>query len=282
VEFDIDNVIRDAEERLDSSETEDVEKQEAFGQGPTVLYTTSGLQTMSDSVFPTDITTETYAADSYIYIYERGCSDPETCEGGNPKATGYTWYMAMQIVLANDPSSDNYGMHLGLARGGVAQSPTWYVDWSGYDSATGNPLLGSTGHDMTVQTQRWYRLRVWRLSCNDAGVCVWGAWLQDTVTGEDPFVGAFILYANTIANMSTFSEIIEPDPCTTDILGVHMHDRRWMSGLQWMYPAHGLVGYTSGVCPDSGSTSTNVRASGSYTIDDRMTDRTNPDLTQLW
>ena len=40
----------------------------------------------------------------------------------------------------------------------------------------------------TVQTNRWYRLRLWRLPADAAGQW-WGAWIMDESTGRDTFIG---------------------------------------------------------------------------------------------
>lgn len=259
------------------------EFESVFVRSSDLAFAAQSNLNMAQSVFVTDIVDNTtYNVDMDIYVYERGCSDPDTCPGGVPLSSGYTWFMALQVVLGDNASDDDYGMHVGMAKGGIAQKSNWYADWSGYTTSSGAALPNDpTGWDKVLDDGRWYTLRVWRLGCVYT-TCGWGAWVIDKQTGEEFFAGSYTLDADTITNAASFSEVVESNPCATDILGVHMYNRWYRTvGGGFGFP-HAQIGYQP-VCGMGPYANTNIRGPfWSYSIDDRMVPRTNFDHYWIW
>lgn len=225
--------------------------------------------------------TGVYNVDYWTYIYERGCTDGETCTSGQRRNTGFTWYPALQVTLGENANDDNYGMHAGIAMGGIAQKSNWYFDWSGYNSSTGEALEPSKGHEINLLRERWYRVRIWKLDCVYYGlVCGWGAWVLDTVTGQDKYAGAFYLgAADMVSNSLYFNEVIEPNPCRTDILGVHNYGASYRNpGGYWAF-GNGINNYEA-TCSDTNLYP--VDRTNRYTIDDRQVFRTWPGGSLMW
>lgn len=67
--------------------------------------------------------------------------------------------------------------------------------WNG--TAAAGPSCGTFGGEGTgfscrlafpIRSDRWYRLRVWRVDSDEQGQW-WGAWIKDKETGEDHYIG---------------------------------------------------------------------------------------------
>ena len=58
-----------------------------------------------------------------------------------------------------------------------------------------------------INTDRWYRLRVWKISADSTGVW-WGAWVLDETTGKDSYIGKIQVPAAqaTMSDHANFSE----------------------------------------------------------------------------
>lgn len=246
--------------------------------------TSAAQNYQSDHVFPfDDINVDNaYNADVWVHIYERGCNDPETCSGGSRDSDGYVWFNALQVNIGTTHSNCLYGMHGGIAKGN-GRSSGWFMDWSGYSGCGSTDLGNPKGNNIELQANRWYRMRVWRLDSlllGDVPYVNWGFWIRDESTGIEKYAGAFPLAYGFMMSYATYwTEIAEPDPCRTDLWGVHSQ------ALQYRDPT-GNWGFRSASANyDATCTNTNQRRVDPpqyYTIDERETPRSTPQGAQMW
>jgi len=235
-----------------------------------------------------------------MWVATRGCIDGDTCSGGVRLSTGYVWFFAMEVDVATSAdSNDVWGLHGGLAFGGSGQQSSLYADWSGYCPASQGGLALRAGgspcktpnsnptfkpHTVTgLSEQQWYRVTIRKVSCTTseatdvAGTLTgWQMTVTAQATGLVSDAGTWCIpNASMIAHISLFSELNEPDPCTTDLWGVHMSDPEVHLPSGWLASAtaHGHYngGGTSG---DANCANTNLRTAGThYFIDERGTVR---------
>lgn len=113
----------------------------------------------------------------------------------------------------------DYGGYLGLqtdgnrfdgSTGDTAIFSLWNANASSGPSCgtfAGEGVGHSCRLNFPINTNRWYRLRVWRLNA-DAGGQWWGAWIKDRSTGRDYHLGNLRVAAThtLIAGTSNFSE----------------------------------------------------------------------------
>jgi len=163
-----------------------------------------------------------------------GCSDSDTCVNGIRKRTGYTWFLALAVELGDtaQPREVEYQVHGGLAKGGTGASNRWYADWSGYygpDHPASGVLEGGSQESLKLRPDDWVRLRIWRV---DSPRCARGQWgwyfsVTSVRTRVEVPVGTLCLAADTITGAYYFTEVIEDDPCATDL--------RWVMSKNFRY-----------------------------------------------
>lgn len=159
-----------------------------------------------------------------VRVQVGGCNDPDTCQRGVRARDGYTWFIALAVELGDtaQPREVEYQMHGGLAKGGTGRQNSWYADWSGYygpDHPRSGVLPGGSQRNVSYKAGDWVRFRVWRVNSPNCSRGQWG-WLFSVTnnrTGIETPIGTHCLAADTITGAYSFSEVIEDDPCTTDL-----------------------------------------------------------------
>ncbi len=169
-----------------------------------------------------------------IRVKVGGCNDPDTCANGRRLRRGYTWFLALAVELGDtaQPREVEYQLHGGLAKGGTGASNQWYADWSGYygpDHPSTGVLPGGSQQRLRLRPDDWVRLRIWRVKAAKCQASEWGWFFSITNIrlGREAPVGTMCLSANTITGAYYFSEVIEPDPCRTDLSWVMSKNFRY-------------------------------------------------------
>lgn len=218
-----------------------------------------------------------YNVDVEVFIYERNRCDTDTCTNGQRNLSGYVWFIALGSYLGNLQGECRGYLHGGIGRGNGISS-NWFLDWSGYNNVpacgSGSSLGPGLGHGTQLFKERWYRLRMWRLSWNGQTGC-WGFWILDKSTNVETYAGQWCMAGayQLIGDQHQFVEIAETNPCTTDVWGVHAQKPQYRdltAGVK-SYP-DGYVTYEA-TCLNTYDRS--INDSIPYWIDDRETTRLN-------
>lgn len=232
----------------------------------------------TDRVYLNDNTTQdVYNVDLWIYIAPPQCSDSDTCSGGVRKTSGYVWFPALQVNIGNSPSECLYAMHAGIGMGNGFND--WFFDWSGYSECGATSLGEGKGHGISLDHDKWYRVRIWRLAPSGS-TWPWGAWVAQWNMSTNQLVqewygGSWSLSNGRMVSYALYwTEIAEPNPCPTDYFGTH---NLW---VEYRDPSGKHI-YTTGTANyEATCANTNLRDVGAdsnrYTIDDREVTRTNP------
>ena len=253
---------------------------------------------------PQGMTQLIYSFDDWVYIYERGCVDPQTCTGGVRKSHDYAWYMGAGVDFGLGPGAPScYSFHAGVTMGNTRAY--WRPQWGGYDVANpGCPFLANAEHgsytrdEIQLPTQRWYRIRIWRLEEITPGTWSWGAFVFDPTAGQEYYMGAHhMINAPFITWMTEMREVVEDypgpnngwaawanGPCTTDILGVHGQESWYQSvdggpfPLPFATASYGTECSNTDLRPGGGLPNFTFR----YTVNDRQATRQNSHGDYMW
>lgn len=240
----------------------------------------------SDTVWANDIThAGAYAVDLWAYIWTPQCSDSETCESGSRKTDGYVWFTALNTHIGSTPSECLYAMHAGIAMGNGIGNADWYFTWGGYSGCGSTQIPpGGIGNEIALDHNKWYRIRIWRVTESSPGTWDWIASVTDWATGVEQQAGSFSLDdGEMLSNVQYFTEVAEPDACVTDYTGT---SNKWIEFRDPLDPhphrfAQGTVAYEANGCTD-----TNLRLAGAdvnrFTVNQREVTRNTAQAAALF
>ena len=222
----------------------------------------------SDHVILQEVPAETYNLDVDIFIGKFLIHDSESWNGSAYNMGGYVWFFGMMVSTDQDEV-----LHCGIQQGnGIANHLFANHSGSGQEyNNTGIPL----------ETNHWYRLRLWRVEQDSEGKWGWLFTIYDYESGQEWQIGTIRTQGAWLKTFSTFVEIAEPNPCLTNVNYVWYRNPvyRDTSGGPFTFK-QGIVDYYDVTCDN---TNVDLVSESPITYEmKRNVTRVTPDGAYLW